>query len=988
MAQAGGLIDITAGAILKRTEVCPAFRLVSTIFTSDEEMSPTLAPIDEAERLAALNAYGILDTPEEKAYDDIVKLLVELLDVPIAAINLIAKGRQWFKSEIGLGTREMPLDNSICRFALLQEDRMVIPDTMDDARFNCNPLVTGEPGLRFYAGALLKTPDGIPLGTLCVLDLQPRAGGLDPRECFIIDTLAQQVMAQMELRRAIKDQEQLLVRQRRIQEDLERERDQSQRLLEGMDEGFIFLDEAFRLRQINPGGLRFEVRSADEMLGRTHWEVWPGSEDLPLAQHYKRAMRERVPVAFEQNYVFPDGRSYWIDIRAYPANDGLAVFYRDITDRKVAENRLRETAERLEFTLQAARIGDWDLNLENDTAYRSLRHDQCFGYTEPIPEWGFGSFIQHVHPEDRDFVARQFEVSLRELTDWNFECRVVWPDRTVHWIAAHGSIYGQDAKPRRMSGIVYDITERKHAEQAVLDSRRHALAVARDAENERRRLDALLEAVPVGIIVADAEGALLKVNAENRKLWGEHPMSSSPDEYRQWKAWWADGSERQGMALRPEDWAMARALAGEASPRQIIEIEPFSRAGQRRIVLNSGAPIRNESGDIVGAVVAQMDITDRIRAEEALRQADKRKDEFLAMLAHELRNPLAPIVSAAAVLAGRNIDAAKVGRASEIITRQARHMTSLIDDLLDVSRVTRGKVELETAGLDAKDVIADAVEQVRPLIEKHRHRLAIQLSPAPSVVHGDRKRLVQVVTNLLSNAAKYTPDGGQIDILLEAEPDTVRFVVRDNGVGMTPELIAHAFDLFSQGARSLDRSQGGLGIGLALVRSLVHLHGGNVSAHSEGPGKGSRFEVSLPRLHDAPPAKEARDHEPDSGASLRIAIVDDNEDAAATLALFLDSHGHEVSMAHTASEALSRLPAWRPDVWLLDIGLPQMNGFDLARTLRADPATAGAVLVAVTGYAQERDRQEALRAGFDELFAKPVDLTSLNAVLLRILKQR
>lgn len=948
-------------------------------------MSRSLDDIDETERLAALDTYGILDTPAEQAYDDIVKLLGELLGVSIAAINLIADGRQWFKSEIGLGTREMPLDDSICRFALLQDERMVVPDTLGDPRFRCNPLVTGTPGLRFYAGALLKTPEGIPLGTLCVLDLQPRPGGLDPRDCFIIDTLAQQVMAQMELRRAIREQEQLLERQRKIQEDLKRERDQSRRLLEGMDEGFIFLDESFRVRQINPGGLRLETRSADEMLGRTHWEVWPGSEDLPLAQHYKRAMRERVPVAFEQDYLFPDGRSFWVDVRAYPANDGLAVFYRDITARKAAEIRLRETAERLEFTLQAAQIGDWDLDLENDTAYRSFRHDQCFGYTQPIAEWGFESFIEHVHPDDRDFVAGQFEISLREMKEWSFECRVVWPDRTVHWIAAHGSIYQQDEKPRRMSGIVYDITERKHAEQAVLGSRRHALAVAREAENERRKLDALLEAVPVGIIVADAGGTLVKINAENRKIWGEHPMSSGVDEYAQWKAWWADGSERHGAPLQPADWAMAQALAGEDSPRQIIEIEPFDRPEDHRIILNSGAPIRNEAGHIVGAVVAQMDITDRIRAEEALRQADKRKDEFLAMLAHELRNPLAPIVSAAAVLAGRNIDAAKVGRASEIITRQARHMTGLIDDLLDVSRVTRGKVELDTAGLNAKDVIADAVEQVRPLVEKHRHRLAIQLSPAPSIVHGDRKRLVQVVTNLLSNAAKYTPDGGQIDILLETDPDTVRFVVRDDGIGMTPELIACAFDLFSQGARGLDRNQGGLGIGLALVRSLVELHGGQVGAHSEGAGKGSRFDVSLPRLHNAPPGANAgRSDGVRHDVPLRIAIVDDNEDAATTLGLFLESCGHEVSTMVTASEALSRLPAWRPDVCLLDIGLPQMNGFDLARALRSDPATADAVIVAVTGYAQERDREEALCAGFDALFAKPVDLTGLNAALSRL----
>lgn len=952
-------------------------------------MTTRCSNIEEAHRLAVLHQYGILDTPKEKAFDDIVQLLSELLNAPIAAVNLLAEGRQWFKSEIGLGTREMPLDDSICRFALLEEDQMIVPDTLEDPRFKTNPLVTGTPGLRFYAGELLKSSEGVPLGTLCVLDLNPRPAGLSPRERFILETLAQQVMTQMELRKAVREQAQLLARQQVIQNELKRERDQSQRLLEGMAEGFIFLDEEFRLRQINSGGLRFELRPAEEMLGRTHWEVWPGSENLPLAQHYKRAMHERVPVAFEEYYVFPDGRSFWIDVRVYPADGGLAVFYRDITDRKIAENKLRETAERLEFTLQAARIGDWDLDLEDDTSYRSLRHDQCFGYTTPIAEWGFGSFIQHVHPEDRALVARQFEISLQELKDWNFECRVVWPDQTVHWIAAHGSIYEQNAKPRRMIGIVYEITERKQAEEALRESQRHAMVVAREAENARRRLDAVLETVPVGIIVADAAGTLVRVNAEIRKMWGSHPALSPINANAQWKAWWADGSERHGKALEPGDWAMARALAGEASPRQIIEIEPSDQPGIRRIILNSGAPIHDDGGNIVGAVMGQMDITDRIRAEEALRQADQKKDEFLAMLAHELRNPLAPITSAAAILAGRNVKEETVWRASEIIARQARHMTGLVDDLLDVSRVTRGKVELENTELSIKDVIADAIEQVRPLIEKRNHRLGVRLSPAVSYVVGDRKRLVQVMTNLLSNAAKYTPDGGSIDIELESDAGTLTIVVRDNGIGMSEELIANAFELFSQGTRELDRTQGGLGIGLALVKSLLHLHQGTVSVYSEGPGKGSTFKVTLPRSNIATAALPVSQHRAAlQTGPLRIAIVDDNEDAAATLALFFQSLGHQVSTALTATDALQRLPGFGPDVCLLDIGLPGMNGFDLARALRSHATTADSVLIAVTGYAQERDRQAALAAGFDDLFAKPVELSDLNAILGKVARRR
>ncbi|QYG03150.1 MULTISPECIES: ATP-binding protein [Massilia] len=548
-------------------------------------MTSSTATLDEEARLAVLDSYGILDTPPERSFDDVVRLVSQLLAAPIVAVNLIARGRQWFKSEIGLGMREMPLDDSICRFALLEEQQLIVPDTREDPRFRCNPLVTKDAGLRFYAGALLKTRDGVPLGTLCVLDNKPRPQGLSEQEQFVLATLAHQVMSQIELRKAMTEQEALIA---------------------------------------------------------------------------------------------------------------------------------------------------------------------------------------------------------------------------------------------------------------------------------------------------------------------------------------------------------------------------------------------------------------------ALRQADQRKDEFLAMLAHELRNPLAPIVSAATMLSNFNLDPAMVQRASEIVARQAGHMTSLIDDLLDVSRVTRGKVELELRELEFKDVIADAVEQVRPLIEKHRHRLTVDLPPARAIVVGDRKRLVQVMTNLLSNAAKYTLEGGHIEVRLTTDGGALAVDIRDDGIGMSPDLIASAFDLFAQGARGLDRSQGGLGIGLALVRSLLKLHGGAVSASSEGPGQGSTFHVSLPLSTRAQVERRARDRSPPRASvpALRIGVVDDNEDAAVTLSLLLETLGHTVLVAHSAREALAALPAFGPDVCLLDIGLPEMNGYELAAALRKQPGAAQAILIAVSGYAQQKDRAQALAAGFHDLFAKPVDLDVLGAALMQIESRR
>lgn len=395
-------------------------------------------------------------------------------------------------------------------------------------------------------------------------------------------------------------------------------------------------------------------------------------------------------------------------------------------------------------------------------------------------------------------------------------------------------------------------------------------------------------------------------------------------------------------------------------------------------------PILDAEGKVVCILHTTNDVTDRVRAEQALTQASRRKDEFLAMLAHELRNPLAPISAAADLLAMGLDDPDRVRQTSSIITRQVRHMTGLIDDLLDVSRVTRGLIQLDARSLDLKRVVADALEQTRPVVEARGHRMTVQLPAGAAIVRGDHKRLVQVVANLLTNAARYTPEGGEITLEMAVEDRQVQVSVSDTGIGMGPDLVEHAFDLFSQAERPADRSQGGLGIGLALVRSLMALHDGSVSAASDGPGRGSRFTLSLPRL-DAEPEAAAADipaaREATRRAPLKVLVVDDNRDAAAMLAMLVETLGHEALVEHASDRALERARIEEPQVCLLDVGLPGMDGHELARRLRAAPGTAGATLVAVTGYAQERDRAGALRAGFDHYFVKPVDASRIASLL-------
>ncbi|HEY0064333.1 MAG TPA: ATP-binding protein [Telluria sp.] len=364
-----------------------------------------------------------------------------------------------------------------------------------------------------------------------------------------------------------------------------------------------------------------------------------------------------------------------------------------------------------------------------------------------------------------------------------------------------------------------------------------------------------------------------------------------------------------------------------------------------------------------------------------LREGNRRKDEFLAMLAHELRNPLAPISAAAELMEKSTLDAAAIRRTSAIISRQVRHMTGLVDDLLDVARVTRGQVKIELQPQDMKTIAANAVEQVRPMIEARRHQLTLALPAERVEVLGDANRLVQILTNLLNNAAKYTADGGSLRLSMEADAAQVLLTVSDNGIGIAPEMQARVFELFAQAERTSDRSQGGLGLGLALVRSLVELHGGKVRCVSDGANCGSTFEVRLPRYHADPATLARAPAAPRTASHERILVVDDNEDAAVMLAMLLEASGHEVLVAHRPAEAIALAAQHAPSVCILDIGLPDMDGYQLAAELRKMPATAHAMLIAVTGYGQQNDRVRALDAGFDQHLVKPVEAERLLSLV-------
>jgi signal transduction histidine kinase len=395
-----------------------------------------------------------------------------------------------------------------------------------------------------------------------------------------------------------------------------------------------------------------------------------------------------------------------------------------------------------------------------------------------------------------------------------------------------------------------------------------------------------------------------------------------------------------------------------------------------------------DDGVTIGSVVRLTDVTERRRLQEELREqaeqlmeADERKDQFLAMLGHELRNPLAPISSALQILKKSVSSGPIVARAHQTLDRQLQQLVRLVDDLLDVSRITSGKIQLRTEPVELATVVATALETSRPLLDARKHDLTFSLPQEPVWLQADPIRLAQIFSNLLNNAAKYTDVGGHVWLTAQRQPAQVVVHVKDTGIGMTPEMLIRAFDLFAQDDRSRDRSHGGLGVGLTLVRELVQLHRGTIQVHSDGPGTGSEFVIELPVLPGPPRTRTAIPPEASASPARRVLVVDDNADAAEALASFLAMSGHETCTAHDGLEALEAARVHRPDVVLLDIGMPGMDGYELARRLRQEPNLEQLLVVALTGYGQDEDRRQSCEAGIDHHLVKPVDVDALQAVL-------
>jgi PAS domain S-box-containing protein len=568
-----------------------------------------------------------------------------------------------------------------------------------------------------------------------------------------------------------------------------------------------------------------------------------------------------------------------------------------------------------------------------------------------------GKHISMFYPPDAvarrwpEHELRQAETSGR-FEDENWRLR---KDGTRFWAnVIITAMRDQNGRLHGFSKITRDLTERREQEEALRQS------------EERFRL--LVDAVKdSAIIMLDRDGRVASWNSgaeritgyQSEEIMGRHFAVFSPEEAVAKK--WPE-----------QELAMAREQG-----RYEDEGSRVRKSGAAFWAYVAVTPVYDRQGVLIGYAMVTRDLTDRRRV-EALEKAERQTNEFLAMLAHELRNPLAPISNALQLLARKPAADPTDQWVLGVLQRQTAQMRRLVDDLLDVSRITRSMIALERKPLDLRQAVRSALDASLHWIEARRQALSVALPEEPVMVMGDEARLAQVVQNLLHNATKYTPEGGRIDVTLRREDGAVRIGVKDTGIGMDADTLQSAFEPFRQGGRALERPQGGLGIGLTLVQRLVQMHGGTVDARSAGAQQGSEFIVRLPPAEALDRPIEAHPPAPARAPSRRVLIVDDNQDAANALKLLLETEGHEVKVANDGVSGLELAREYRPDYLLLDIGLPRLSGYDIAATLRADPALHATTIVAVTGYGQLHDRARTAAVGFDHHLTKPVEFAALQ----------
>jgi PAS domain S-box-containing protein len=709
-----------------------------------------------------------------------------------------------------------------------------------------------------------------------------------------------------------------------------------------------------------------------------------------------------------------NGSYRWVAWRAAPEDGIVYANGRDITvEKSQAEQLLRANEARLHLALEAGDMGAWEWNLQSNSILRL--HAMAAAHGVPLAP-DFASvpvqryLAQCVHPEDRTVFQTAMAQAVAEARSHRVEYRVLWPDGSIHWIEIRGQTLADDTgRPERIVGVSIDITKRKRAEHDLrfLAQASAELASLVDPQSTLDRLAYL--AVPFfadwcAIDLVQEDGSLARVavaHADCKKVQVAHEFHRQfpPDPNLVQGVWSIIRTGRPQMVSEVTSDLLKQTFSDPRRRRVMEELGvrsyigvPLSAHGKTLGVITffaaeSGRLYQMEdlalAEDLARRAAVALENADLYRA---VRRSDEAKDIFLATLSHELRNPLAAIVSGLSVTRLAIDDKERVAKYLGLMERQAGQLTRLIDDLMDVSRIKTGKIELKKEVTSLASILNHAVETSRPIIEAAKHSLTVTLPDEPTPLFADPIRLAQVFTNLLTNAAKYTNQGGDIHVTLECPPEVYVVHVRDTGVGIAADMLKNIFKIFTQVTHPVERSHGGLGIGLSLVEGLVKMHGGSVEAFSAGLGQGSEFVVHLPRpaeKHIQEPASMDGDSTSTENVlqAKRILVVDDNVDAANTVAEILRMLGNEVITAHDGLEAVKVTANITPDIVILDIGLPGVDGYEAARRIRAQEGKErAAVLIALTGWGQEDDKQRAYQAGFDQHWVKPVGLQQLKGL--------
>lgn len=654
----------------------------------------------------------------------------------------------------------------------------------------------------------------------------------------------------------------------------------------------------------------------------------------------------------------------WIRLGLFLA-EGVLVSWlvgsraRALAEAHKAVDDLRERDERYQLVLAGseAAIRDWDVL--NKRVELSPRWKQLRGLTDAEVSNSEEEWVKRIHPDDLGRVMNAVELHFNgETPVFSAEYRVCHKDGHWIWITDHGVAQrDSDGRVTRMAGSERDITERKEAEQALQAS--------------EQRLRRAIEEAPFPVIVHAEDGAILQVSRALTEITGY-----SKDDLRTVAQW----TERAYGERKT--WAQAEIDRLYQLDESVDEGEYWIRTaqGDERIWEFASSPLGLDDSNRRLVISMAADVTERKRAEETVREADRRKDEFLAVLAHELRNPLAPLRSGLELLALHAMPD-EIGKVRTMMERQVSHLTRLVDDLLDLSRINRGNIKLQRNILDLNEVIKSAIELATPGITQRRHELKVDCAATSLLVNGDAQRLVQVVSNVLSNAARYTEPGGTIWLRSEVDQSWAVVEIKDTGFGIPPEQLEDVFEMFTQVQEHRSATGGGeLGIGLAISRQLVHLHGGSIEAKSDGIGQGSKFVLRLP-LEDQVKAAEKPQEEAVVNCRRRVLIVDDNRDAGESMSALLQLRGHTLRIEHDGIEAINAVKAFAPDVVILDIGMPEMDGYEVARRIRALPSGKEVLLIALTGWGQESDKARARAAGFDEHLTKPIDGAFISALI-------